>query len=107
MSSSPAAYQYPSAMRLTAPQWLAANMVVPAFSIGVLGKQVFYIGFIDGILVIFFFNLIATFALCCFSTLGPAFGLRQMVLTRLWCGWYGAKICMSFPNLGIYWFYRC
>jgi purine-cytosine permease-like protein len=29
---------------------------------------------------------------CYFSTFGPRFGLRQMVLSRYWFGWHGVKI---------------
>lgn len=67
-------------------------MVIPSFTIGVLGKALFNIGFVDGILVILFFNLLSTFTVCFFSTFGPAFGLRQMVLSRFWFGWWGVKI---------------
>lgn len=67
-------------------------MVVPSFTIGVLGKALFGIGFADGILVIIFFNLLGSFSVCYFSTFGPAFGLRQMVLSRFWFGWWGVKL---------------
>ena len=77
-------------------------MVVPSFNIGVLGRAIFDIGFVDGILVIIFFNLLGVLALGFFSTLGPAFGLRQMIISRLWCGWYGAKICMTPQTLTRY-----
>ncbi|OJJ46616.1 hypothetical protein ASPZODRAFT_117230 [Penicilliopsis zonata CBS 506.65] len=71
--------------------WLAANMVVSSFAIGVLGKSLFYLGFVDAILVVIFFNLLGVLSVCFFSSLGPAFGLRQMVLTRFWFGWWFTK----------------
>jgi hypothetical protein len=69
-------------------------MVVPSFTIGVLGQAVFSIGFVDGALVIIFFNLLAVMTVCFFSTFGAAFGLRQMVLSRFWFGWWGVKLSM-------------
>ncbi|OKL62141.1 Purine-cytosine permease fcyB [Talaromyces atroroseus] len=71
--------------------WLAANMVVSAFAVGVLANELFYLGFVDAILVIIFFNLLGVLSVCFFSSLGPKFGLRQMVMTRFWFGWYGTK----------------
>lgn len=71
--------------------WLAANMVVSSFAIGVLGNALFYLGFVDAILVVIFFNLLGVLSVCFFSSLGPKFGLRQMVLTRFWFGWWGTK----------------
>ncbi|KAI9924974.1 hypothetical protein ASPWEDRAFT_45096 [Aspergillus wentii DTO 134E9] len=71
--------------------WLAANMVVSSFAIGVLGKSLFDLGFVDAILVCLFFNLLGVMTVCFFSCFGPAFGLRQMVLSRFWFGWYGTK----------------
>lgn len=67
-------------------------MVVPSFTIGVLAKPVFNVNFVDGALVIVFFNLIAVMTVCFFSTFGAAFGLRQMVLSRFWFGWWGVKL---------------
>jgi purine-cytosine permease-like protein len=52
----------------------------------------YQIGFVDGALVIIFFNLLGTATVCFFSTFGPAFGLRQMVLSRFWFGWWGVKL---------------
>ncbi|KAJ5105551.1 hypothetical protein NUU61_002898 [Penicillium alfredii] len=71
--------------------WLAANMVVSSFAIGVLGKSLFYLGFVDAILVCLFFNLLGVLTVCFFSCFGPAFGLRQMVLSRFWFGWWAVK----------------
>jgi len=74
--------------------WFSANMVVSSFAIGVLGPQLFYTGFVDGLLVIIFFNLLGIFSVCLFSSFGPVFGLRQMVLSRFWFGWWGVKLSM-------------
>jgi purine-cytosine permease-like protein len=72
-------------------QWLAANMVVSSFAIGVLGKSLFDLGFVDAILVDLFFNLLGIMTVSFFSCFGPPFGLRQMVLSRFWFGWWGTK----------------
>jgi purine-cytosine permease-like protein len=69
-------------------------MVVPSFTIGVLGRPLFALGFVDGVLVIIFFNFIAVLTVCFFSTFGATFGLRQMVLSRFWFGWWGVKLSM-------------
>jgi purine-cytosine permease-like protein len=77
---------------ITFQQWLSANMVVSAFAIGALAYPVFYLGFVDTILTIFFINILGILPVCFFSTFGPRFGLRQMVLSRFYFGWYGVKI---------------
>ncbi|KZF24416.1 purine-cytosine permease [Xylona heveae TC161] len=79
--------------------WLAANMVVSSFAIGVLGTALFGCGFVDSILTILFFNIIGALPVAYFSTFGPVFGLRQMVLSRFWFGWYGVKIIAFFNVL--------
>lgn len=75
--------------------WLAANMVVSSFAIGVLSGSLFYLGFVDAILVCLFFNLLGVLTVCFFSCFGPAFGLRQMVLSRFWFGWFPVKFSKS------------
>lgn len=70
-------------------------MVVPSFTIGVLGKPLFGLGFVDSALVIIFFNFIGVLTVCFFSVFGAAFGLRQMVLSRFWFGWWGVKLSMN------------
>lgn len=55
--------------------WLAANMVVSSFAIGVLANNVFYLGVADAMLVVLFFNLIGITPVCFFSCFGPKFGL--------------------------------
>lgn len=55
--------------------WLAANMVVSSFALGLLAKNVFYLGAADAMLIILFFNLLGITPVCYFSTFGPKFGL--------------------------------
>jgi purine-cytosine permease-like protein len=71
-------------------------MVVSSFAIGVLGQGIFFMGMKDSALTILFFNLIGIIPVCYFSTFGPLFGLRQMVLSRYWFGWYGVKLIAVF-----------
>ncbi|RDL42527.1 Uncharacterized protein BP5553_02506 [Venustampulla echinocandica] len=79
--------------------WLSANMVVSSFAIGALAYPIFNLGFIDTILVIFFVNLLGITPICFFSTFGPRFGLRQMVLSRFWFGYHGVKLIALFNIL--------
>jgi purine-cytosine permease-like protein len=72
-------------------------MVVSSFAIGLLAQSLFFLGFTDACLVCLFFNLIGIIPVCYFSTFGPRFGLRQMVLSRYWFGWYGVKISSFLP----------
>ena len=72
--------------------WLAANMVVSSFAIGVLAIPVFALGFVDSVLTIFFINFLGVIPVAFFSTLGPKFGMRQMILSRFYFGYYGVKL---------------
>ncbi|PBP22429.1 purine-cytosine permease [Diplocarpon rosae] len=72
--------------------WLSANMVVSSFAIGALAYPVFYLGFVDTILIILFVNFLGAIPVAFFSTFGPRFGLRQMVLSRYFFGFYGVKM---------------
>lgn len=74
-------------------------MVVSSFALGMIGNSIFYLGVADAMLVILFFNLIGITPVCYFSTFGPRFGLRQMVLSRFWFGWYGVKLIAMFNVL--------
>jgi len=74
-------------------------MVVSSFAIGVLAQPLFFLGFADAILVTIFFNLLGIFTVCFFSTFGPRFGLRQMVLSRFWFGWWGVRLIAIFNVL--------
>ncbi|KAK5945564.1 Purine-cytosine permease fcy21 [Knufia obscura] len=79
--------------------WCAANMVVSSLAIGVLAVPVFYLGFVDALLTIFFINCLGAMPVAFFSTFGPRFGLRQMVLSRFWFGYYGVKLIALFNCL--------
>lgn len=67
-------------------------MVVSSFAIGALAIPVFDLGFVDSLLTIFFINCLAITPVAFFSTFGPRFGLRQMVLSRFYFGFYGVKL---------------
>ncbi|PNS15648.1 Purine-cytosine permease fcyB [Sphaceloma murrayae] len=79
--------------------WFAANLVISAFALGILAKRTFYLGFADAILTCIFFNMIGIIPVAYFSTFGPKFGLRQMVLSRFWFGWWGVKLIAIFNVL--------
>ncbi|KAH8746140.1 permease for cytosine/purines, uracil, thiamine, allantoin-domain-containing protein [Hyaloscypha finlandica] len=79
--------------------WLSANMVVSSFAIGALAYPIFYLGFVDTILIILFVNLLGIIPVAFFSTFGPRFGLRQMVLSRFFFGYYGVKVVAVFNIL--------
>ncbi|KAK2735948.1 hypothetical protein FQN55_001912 [Onygenales sp. PD_40] len=79
--------------------WFSVNMVVSSFAIGILGVPVFGLGFVDGFLVILFFNILGSLPVCFFSTLGARLGLRQMVLSRYYFGYYGVKLAVSLTAL--------
>lgn len=79
--------------------WLSANMVVSTFAIGVLALPVFSLGFVDAALTIFFINILGIVPVCFFSTFGPTFGLRQMVLSRFYFGYNAAKFVAIFNVL--------
>ncbi|KAK9353843.1 permease for cytosine/purines, uracil, thiamine, allantoin-domain-containing protein [Lipomyces doorenjongii] len=75
-----------------ASMWFAANMVVSTFSLGTLGIGIFGMSFWDSVLTIIFFNIIGIIPVAFYSTFGPRFGLRQMILSRFWFGFHGVKI---------------
>ena len=74
-------------------------MVVSSFAIGVLAIPVFALGFVDSLLAILFFNILGVVPVCFFSTFGPLFGMRQMILSRYWFGYYGVKLVAVFSCL--------
>ncbi|KAK1830004.1 permease for cytosine/purines, uracil, thiamine, allantoin-domain-containing protein [Podospora conica] len=80
-----------SGMLPVALMWLTANLGVPTFALGVIAVPVYGLRFADAALVIVLVNLVSVLPVCFFSTLGPKFGLRQLVLSRFYFGWYGAK----------------
>ncbi|KAI1774704.1 permease for cytosine/purines, uracil, thiamine, allantoin-domain-containing protein [Hypoxylon cercidicola] len=79
--------------------WFSANMVVSSFAIGALALPVFNLGFVDTALTIVFVNFLGILPVCFFSTFGPKFGLRQMVLSRFYFGYYGVKLVAFFNIL--------
>ncbi|KAJ0165907.1 Purine-cytosine permease fcyB [Colletotrichum tanaceti] len=79
--------------------WCSANMVVSSFAIGVLAIPVFNLGYVDTALTIVFINFMGVMPVCFFSTFGPKFGLRQMVLSRYWFGFYAVKLIAIFNIL--------
>ena len=74
-------------------------MVVSSFALGFISISIFYMGVTDAMLVILFFNLLGITPVCYFATFGPRFGLRQMVLSRFWFGWWGVKLIACFNIL--------
>ncbi|KAK9468064.1 permease for cytosine/purines, uracil, thiamine, allantoin-domain-containing protein [Lipomyces arxii] len=72
--------------------WFAANMVVSTFSLGALGIGIFGMQFWDSTLTIIFFNILGMIPVAFYSTFGPQFGLRQMILSRFWFGFHGVKV---------------
>ena len=67
-------------------------MVISSFAIGALAVTVFELGFVDALLTILFINSFGIVPVAFFSTFGPRFGLRQMVLSRFYFGYYGVKL---------------
>ena len=67
-------------------------MVVSSFAIGVLAVTVFHLGFVDALLTWLFINLLAVIPVAFYSTFGPRYGLRQMILSRFYFGFHGVKI---------------
>ncbi|KAK4181251.1 putative purine-cytosine permease [Triangularia setosa] len=76
--------------------WLAANMGMPTFAMGAVAVPIFNLGFVDAALVIILVNLLGVLPVCFFSTFGPKFGLRQIVLSRFFFGHYAVKIVAVF-----------
>ncbi|KAI0149918.1 purine-cytosine permease [Hypoxylon sp. NC0597] len=88
-----------SSMSQVGTLWFSANMVVSSFAIGALALPVFNLGFVDSALTIIFINLLGIMPVCFFSMFGPRFGLRQMVLSRFYFGYYGVKLIAIFNIL--------
>ena len=76
-------------------------MVVSSFSIGALGVTVFQLGFVDALLTVLFINLLGITPVCFFSTFGPRYGLRQMVLSRYFFGYYAVKVSEYIQSSGV------
>ncbi|KAI1099954.1 purine-cytosine permease [Jackrogersella minutella] len=88
-----------SSMSQIGTMWFSANLVVSSFAIGALGQPVFALGFVDTALTIIFINVLGLLPVAFFSTFGPKFGLRQMVLSRFYFGYYGVKLIAIFNIL--------
>ncbi|KAI5864748.1 permease for cytosine/purines, uracil, thiamine, allantoin-domain-containing protein [Durotheca rogersii] len=95
----PAAEQTDKSIIQVGTLWFSANMVVSSFAIGALALPVFGLGFVDSALTIIFINFLGVLPVCFFSTFGPHFGLRQMVLSRFWFGYWGVKLIAVFNVL--------
>jgi len=67
-------------------------MGIATFALGALAVPVFKLGFVDALLTIFFINLLGVIPVCFFSTFGPEFGLRQIIVSRFFFGYYGVKL---------------
>src|ERR1700759_4600503 len=74
-------------------------MGVSSFAIGVLAIPVFALGFVGSVLTIFFINILGILPVAFFSTFGPRFGMRQMILSRFFFGYYGVKVIAVFNCL--------
>lgn len=74
---------------------MSANITVSTFALGALAQPVFGLGFVDSALTIICINALGVLPACFFSTFGPRFGLRQMVLSRYFFGYYGVKLSQS------------
>lgn len=74
---------------------MSANLTVSTFAIGALAQPIFKLGFVDTALTVVFVNILGILPVSFFSTFGPRFGLRQMVLSRYFFGHYGVKLGMS------------
>ncbi|KIK56243.1 hypothetical protein GYMLUDRAFT_47261 [Collybiopsis luxurians FD-317 M1] len=72
--------------------WLAANMTISTFAVGVLSKPIFFLGFKESALTITFFNLLCTLPVAYFSTWGAKLGLRQLTLSRFSFGYATAQV---------------
>lgn len=73
-------------------------MNVSTFALGALAVTVFQLGFVDALLTIVFITMLGITPVAFFSTFGPRYGLRQMVLSRYFFGFYGVKVGKSVKN---------
>lgn len=75
-----------------ASMWFSANMVLPSFSVGVLGTAVYGLNFGQAALTCIFFNLFGLIFVAFFSVFGAELSMRQMVLSRFLIGNATARI---------------
>lgn len=71
-------------------------MTVSTFALGALAQPVFGLGFVDAALTVVCINVLGILPVSFFSTFGPRFGLRQMVLSRFFFGFYVLKLSESY-----------
>lgn len=72
--------------------WFSANLVIASMALGMIGVSAFGLNFGECMLTIVFFNILGLIAVAFFSTFGPEFGLRQMVLSRFLVGGLAVRI---------------
>ena len=72
--------------------WFSANMVIAAFSVGMLGPLVFSLNFWGCVVSIVIFTFIGVLPVCLYSVFGVQLSLRQMVLSRFLLGNVTARI---------------
>ena len=65
---------------------------MPTFAVGASAVPVFGLSSIDAAIAIVLVNFVGILPVCFFATLDPKFGLRQMVLSRFYFGYYEAKL---------------
>ncbi|SCU85096.1 LAME_0D00122g1_1 [Lachancea meyersii CBS 8951] len=75
-----------------ASMWFSANLVIAAFSVGLLGPLVFELNFWGCVISILIFGLLGVLPVSFFSLFGAELGLRQMVLSRYLLGNATARI---------------
>lgn len=73
-------------------------MTVSTFALGALAQPVFGLGFVDAALTVICINILGILPVSFFSTFGPRFGLRQMVVSRFFFGYYGVKLSEFVPH---------
>ncbi|KAK4129469.1 hypothetical protein N657DRAFT_76891 [Parathielavia appendiculata] len=82
-------------------------MSVTAFTMGAIAVPVFGLGFVDSALIIILINFVGALPVALFCCFGAKLGLRQMVLSRLFFGYYMSKllaviqmvICISWTSI--------
>ncbi|KAM3163182.1 Purine-cytosine permease FCY2 [Lachancea thermotolerans] len=72
--------------------WFSANMVIAAFSVGVLGPIVFELNFWGCVVAVVVFAFLGVLPVAFYSVFGAELGLRQMVLSRYLLGNLTARI---------------
>lgn len=75
-----------------ASMWFSANMVIAAFSLGVLGPVVWGLNFWGCVLAVVLFSALGVIPVAYYSVFGAELGLRQMVLSRFLLGNVTARI---------------